>query len=133
MDIRQHSLQGAPGIAFTGPGNPGSFRARLLVSPEGQVLFSDRPLADLCALVDIRGKISSRRALHLLHWVQAGYVSESSSVRIPGVIPECGDRLEVTVRPTRVTDVYILQAVADPADRQPPGGENGQRAHDAGR
>lgn len=112
MATQPQTRQGALAIALEGRSSPGMSRARLLVSPDGQVLFSDRPLAELSPFVNACGRVASERALHLLRWVHAGYVSESSSVRIPDAIPEDGDRLEVTIRPSPVTDIYILQAVA---------------------
>lgn len=116
MTSQPQTRQGALQMPPEGRSRPGTSQARLLVSPDGRVLFSDRPLAELFPFVDPCGRVASERALHLLRWVHAGYVSESSSVRIPDAIPEHGDRLEVTVRPSPVTDIYILQAVVAPHD-----------------
>lgn len=81
-------------------------RVRMLVSPEGQVLFSDLPAAEL-GFVD-GFQLTSEHVLNLLRWVHSGYLSACSVV----TIPECDRWLEITVRPSAVADIYVLQAVA---------------------
>lgn len=85
--------------------------ARLLVSPDGRVLFSDHASAEL-GFVDAFGRLSSARAVDLLRWIHVGYLSECSTMKIPDWIPERGRWLEISVRRSPVDDIYVLQAVS---------------------
>jgi len=90
-------------------------RERLLVSSDGQILYSESPLGRFRRFVDAGGgKLASSRVFRLLGWVHAGFVSESSVVHVRSDGAEVDQWLEVCVRSSSVADIYVVEATLLP-------------------